>query len=223
LSAFTYLHPANSLEFQSKILAKKMRPVFECFPTLEIFSEFIGDDPDSFNYTHPDSFNYSLPRRVLHKVDSTNCTNLARAIMKNRVPASGHLYFDLKTIVDKSAQIQLTADAAAAVPVLVIRTEHMWEDWTSANLYLGQLPPVATFPYHNRSRDYSSQKVGIVPNVTKDISEKGRERLCRALKESYRAYLAVIYRSANLSPQEKEESLALARTNCPIVFASDSL
>jgi hypothetical protein len=146
------------------------------------------------------------------------------AIMRNRVRASGHFYFDLKTILDKSVQIQLTTDlaAAAAVPaVLVIRTEHLWEDWTSANLYLGQVPPGATFPDHSRSRDFSSQKVGKVPKVTKDISEKGRERLCRALKENYRAYLAAIHRSANLTPEEKEDSLALARTNCPIVFALD--
>jgi hypothetical protein len=215
LSTFTYQHPVNRLEFESKKLAREFTPVFECFPTLEIFSEFIGDDPDSFNYTLP---------ITSRQVDSTNCTNLARAIMKNRVPASGHFYFDLKTILDKSVQIQLTTDlaAAAAVPaVLVIRTEHLWEDWTSANLYLGQFPPVATFPDHSRSRDFSSQKVGKVPKVTKDISEKGRERLCRALKENYRAYLAAIHRSANLTPEEKEDSLALARTNCPIVFALD--
>jgi hypothetical protein len=172
--------------------------VFKCFPTLEIFTEFIGDDPDAFNYTVP---------ITSREVDSSNCTNLARAIMKNKVPASEHFYWDLKTIMSKVLQM-----LDKKVPILMIRTEHIWEDWTSTNLYLGQSPPIATFPEGERRKDFIS---GQTPKVTKDISDKGRERLCRALKENYRVYLRVIYRSVNLTPEEKQDSLALARKNCP--------
>jgi hypothetical protein len=153
LSTFTYLHPGNA--FVPTRVKNAMKPVFKCFPTLEAFTEFIGDDPDAFNYT--------LPITSV-KVDSSNCTNLARAIMKNRVSASSHFYWDLKTIMSKAVQMD-------KVPVLVIRTESMWEDWTSANLYLGQSLPVATFPEGKRTRDFSGQ----TPQVTKDISEKGQE------------------------------------------------
>jgi hypothetical protein len=194
LSTFTYQHPNN--KFLPRRATNAFKPVFNCFPTLETFTEFIGDDPDAFNYTVP---------ITSREVDSSNCTNLARAIMKNRVPASNHFYWDLKTIMSKFLQMD-------KVPILMIRTEHIWEDWTSTNLYLGQSPPVATFPEGNRTRDNFS---GQTPNVTKDISDKGRERLCRALKENYRVYLRVIYRSVNLTPEEKQDSLALARKNCP--------
>jgi hypothetical protein len=217
LSTFTYQHPANKFVLEkaesSRIqLNRSMTPLYKCFPTLEAFTEYIGDDPDSFHY------NYILPKvnnggawQVV--ANASNCINLARAIMKNKVPpdATRHLYWDLKTIMAKSVLL-----IANKVPVLVIRTEQLWDDWASANRYLGQSSrTVVTFPDGARGRDFSSRKGQLAPKVTKEISKKGRERLCRALAASYRAYLGLVYRSVNLTPDEKQDSLDRARENCP--------
>jgi hypothetical protein len=218
LSTFTYQqHPVNKFVFEKELaskieLTRTMTPLYKCFPTLETFTDYIGDDPDSFHY------NYTLSTvnnggRWEVVANASNCTNLARAMMKNKVPpaATRHFYWDLKTIMAKSVLL-----VTNKVPVLVIRTEQLWDDWASANRYLGQSSrTVVTFPDGARGRDFSSRKGQLAPKVTKEISKKGRERLCRALAASYRAYLGLVYRSVNLTPDEKQDSLDRARENCP--------
>jgi len=93
--------------------------------------------------------------------------------------------------------------------ILVVREENLWQDWTSANHWLGQ-DNVAAFPKF-ATRNFSHMDLP----VTKALSDKGAQRLCSALQAEYESYLHVLSRAVNLHASEVQQSLELARRNYP--------
>ena len=51
--------------------------------------------------------------------------------------------------------------------------------------------------------------------ANKTLSETGRENLCLALEKEYKLYLRLLIFAANLSGDDVQKSLAIARENCP--------
>jgi hypothetical protein len=163
-------------------------------PFQESFARAIGDESEDFDYP----FDVKI-------VNNTDCTRLARAIMHNKVLTSpSHFYHDMKLI-----ESLLPASAWNAT-ILAIRTEHLWDDWTTANQWLGQRHEVVTFPSIQRRQQNQTK----LP-VTKDISPTGRKRLCCALKDEYKVYYDLVERAVNLDEQGRQEAYDLARRNCP--------
>ncbi|GKY97048.1 hypothetical protein MPSEU_000663400 [Mayamaea pseudoterrestris] len=181
ISAFVFMHPQNKLESEQRFY-RRLEDVYKCFPTIETFTEALGD------------YNFREMARA------GNCTMLARDILSNRFRDAHHFYYDTKFILKK-----LPPES----PLLVIRNEHLWHDWVSANQWLGQ-ESVATFP-DAAVRDYSNRTL----SVSKQLSNLGRQRLCRGLEREYQAYWQLIELAVNLSPQEKIASFELARQSCP--------
>ena len=120
--------------------------------------------------------------------------------------------------------------------ILDIRTHHMWDDWKQANRWMGQSPleSIYTPPLDDeeRTRDQhfiyngTKQVGGLIlqgPPVTKELSEKGQARLCRALEGEYHAYFFFIDRALNLSPSERRKSYEMAQKNCPNLFEFSSV
>jgi hypothetical protein len=219
ISSFVYQHPANIQVRQAKYwqrLYQRGQPSFACFPTLERFATALGDvnqypgDDDDNGYP----FNATT-------VNNTNCTRLARAIMDNKVAIPAHLYYSFHWLLQQhifpTTRTKNEAnDGDDATIHLAIRTEHLWDDWTTANQWLGQ-DTVTTFSdIRLRKNNDDSSEMFNYP-VKREISAQGQERLCRALKKEYQAYMILLQRAVNLSEQQRQDSLNQARQNCPIL------
>jgi hypothetical protein len=190
------MHPANQ-RAQGRRIGKPNREFFlPCFPDLDTFVEAIDstiEDEDSI-------------------IDSSNCTHLATGALQNRFERlAGHFFFDTKYVERLLPAHYWQTDTD--IRIMVVRTEHLWHDWTTANQLLGQ-DVVATFP-HSSTRNFTTSKNGGVFPVSKKLSEKNQKLLCTALSFDYQAYLQLVAVAANLSPVEKLQSLERAQQNCP--------
>lgn len=109
-----------------------------------------------------------------------------------------HLYYDTKYMV-----------TTAMVPnrtILIIRMEHLADDWISANKYLGQthvVPPAQFLRQHNET----------LP--VQDISATSRQYLCAALADEYAAYFRLIWMAQNLEAHDRQDAYTKAIQQCP--------
>ena len=140
-------------------------------------------------------------------MNTTDCTNLARAVMHGKVKTIDHIFFSTVKIMSLLA----SPNEMANKTTLVVRTEFLWQDWVSVNEYLGQERHTIATPSEIHNRDQASLRLP----VTREVTKLGQERICRALKAEYDAYLTIIQLAANLNDDERQASLEIARQNCP--------
>jgi hypothetical protein len=220
VSAFVYLHPKNKATFHrlqsgSDMYQKYM--AYKCFPTLQSFVDYIGDDPFRYDYT---------PKKY---VNSRDCTTLARAIAAGQVEPLEHLYNNFQHMAEwipsslSSSKEQQQQNHNQNHPLLyMIRQEHLWEDWIVVNRdYLGQTEPVV-LPDDRSRRNVTTFKI---PPVTKYLNGEGRRRLCRTLEPEYRAYFDLLRRARNILPRDgddnddgddgAQEAVELGKVQCP--------
>jgi hypothetical protein len=144
--------------------------------------------------------------------DASNCTHLATGALQNRFERlAEHFYFDTKYVERLLPAHYWRTDTD--IRIMVVRTEYLWHDWTTANQLLGQ-DVVATFPDLS-TRNFTTSKNGGVFPVSKKLSETNQKLLCSALLPDYQAYLQLVAVAANLSPVEKLQSMERAQHNCP--------
>ena len=199
ISAFTYEHIDNV-----KARGETMTPLEEefkseaikCFPTLETFVDYIGDDPGSYDYDYHQS-----------QIVSSNCTNLARAVIDGKVRKFKHLFFSLEKI-----RSFIPGDNPF---IFVTRQEHLWYDWKKINFLLGQASDMLIPGDDSNARDLSKMN----QPVTRELSDIGKERLCKALKDEYDSYIKILQEAINLSDSDVEETLNEIKAACPNIVA----
>jgi hypothetical protein len=198
LSAFTYMHPANQRARGIRRISKADRNFFvPCFPDLDTFVEAIDNTIED------------AEDKIM---DPSNCTHLATGALQNRFERLAvHFYFDTKYVERLLPAHYWQTDTD--IRIMVVRTEYLWRDWTTANQLLGQ-DVVATFPTLATRNFTMSKNDGVFP-VSKKLSETNQKLLCSALLPDYQAYLQLVAVAANLSPVEKLQSLERAQQNCP--------
>jgi len=96
--------------------------------------------------------------------------------------------------------------------ILVIRREHIWPDWISANKALGQ-DNVTVMDKEERSI-FDRSKLTL-PINGEDLSVDGKENLCRAITNEYAIYFELLQRAENLNHEDVQKSLSLAKQSCP--------
>ena len=93
----------------------------------------------------------------------------------------------------------------------VIRKEHLWDDWWKVNRMFGEQQrrePVV-------SSEVQRNITGIQLPVTRDISDQGRSKLCKALEEEYSVYFRILQRAENMDAIDLEDARTVASGNCP--------
>lgn len=230
ISAFTYDHPKNvnsSTERRRRPNSARNFTAETCFDTLEIFAQHLQDQE-----IRKDSSNNST------KYNNTSaCRTIAHGIVNGAEQYRdllGHLHFNTRMIMsllkphltdDSMSSLGTTAtntpsggveNRNSKAVVLAIRTEHIWEDWTKTNRWLGQPEgTIHTLHGQHNARNQTLLYKGGRPPVTKELSDAGRSHLCRALKNEYDAYFFFIDKAVNLNKADKEASYDLAKRNCP--------
>lgn len=201
VSAFVYGHPSNAeaLGIENDNWKRKQRggyfqPI--CFETLEEFVKNIGDNPTDYIYPYHQ-----------REVQQKNCTNFARAMFNSRVHRMQHLFFSYVYVHS------LLPQSLDKLTIYVTRKDHLHEDFGNINHILGeQQPPEA----HSSGDDtHERDTSNVTMPVTRDLSDEGRQRLCRALEPEYRIYIDFLLQSDNLDGQDVIDALTHSRTRCP--------
>jgi hypothetical protein len=200
-SAFAAQHPANDIargKRTTKIDLNGRTAVYHCFPSLEVFAELLGDDPTNYYYPYK-------PNVLVLK----NCTVFARACFDAKVRRMNHFYFNYE-------RIWSLFPAFSRVAIYATRKEHLLEDWKRINTMLGEKEE-AVIPQEAVARNVTGLKLP----TTRDLSEVGRKRVCKALQREYDNYVRFLWEARNLSEDDVREAIEYSRKNCPeITFVS---
>lgn len=200
VSAFCYehmrnRHATNNTGSLNRFQIKVLDNAYKCFPTLEDFASYFQQgDPYQFHYP----YKYNI-------VEPKPCRDFALAVFHGKVRLFHHLYFNYQQIRSLIPNIHQQT-------ILATRLETLWEDWTSANTYLGQSIETILIP-DAHLRDTSHLDLP----VTKELSVQGREAICLALQLEYNAYFWLVSRAKNLNRHDLAATLVRARQRCPSV------
>lgn len=197
VSAFVYGHPKNvRARGEEKNLPNVTilggRVAYRCFPTLEKWVEYLGDDSRQFEYS--DAHDY---------LDSRNCTSLARASIHSRVRFYSHLYFNIESVASKIPE-------STKPTIYVIRQKQVWKDWKEINRLLGHKGKIAV-PKESNLRNVATVR----QPVKRKLSDQGRDRLCRALQGEYKTYVKLLRKAINVKDVDIADALAYSRSRCP--------
>jgi hypothetical protein len=132
---------------------------------------------------------------------SDRCKRRAKLAIQGTEAFGMHLYLNYRyytneTLTDEGKQ------------VLVIRTEHMEDDWNSAEEVLGGQPKAVTFPHHNQANSKAPRD--------SFLSKNAQELLCRALCNEIQVYKRLLHKALNLNVEQVEESLVELAASCPV-------
>lgn len=200
-SAFVYEHIDNMRarkETMSPLAEEAKEEAKKCFPSLEQFVEYIGDSPQDYDYPYHRS-----------QIVATNCTSLARAVVDGKVRRFNHFFFPYHKIRS------FIAENNPNPIIFATRQEHLWYDWRKINYLLGQVGDVITpLDDNGKARDLSA----VHQPVTRELSDRGGERLCKALQTEYTGYVHLLREAINLSDSDLQETLDEISLACPNVI-----
>ena len=213
------------------------RTNFKCFPTLESFATMVGDDPTNFDYPHGPREDgtdnctslaratmaskvllcadhaYWNTKTILEHIPGwyTNDTSKERRHRRRTLTTSVNSPFhNQSTITTTSISNTSSGNSSPPFFFLAIRTEHMNEDFFMVNQLLGDPHPVLL-----KDAGVEYGRVQAKYKVSKNVTDIGRTRLCKALLPEYKVYFEALSRAVNLSPRDRQNSLELSRTHCP--------
>lgn len=197
VSSLLYHHPRNAEVYKLRQTKKQLYygPIaYACFPTLEDFAQLMEGSSTNCNYPY-------------HQRDvvADDCTGLACAVLHGKVRLFAHLFFNYRNILYTKLPMEPRRK------IYVLRQEYLWDDWRQVNKLLGQIEEVVVPQDHSNLRNIS----GISLPVTREISVKGRQKLCVALTAEFEAYFKLLILAINIRDAEFEGSLNIADANCP--------
>jgi hypothetical protein len=96
--------------------------------------------------------------------------------------------------------------------IFVTRQEHLLYDWKKINYLFGQKGDVVI------PQDVARNVSGIAQPVTRQLSQQGTQRLCKALQKEYESYVRILREAVNLSDEDVQESLEEVKGTCPNVI-----
>ena len=170
---------------------------YSCFPTLETYYALLNDSGTS----RMQRWDIYSKRDDCQGVAASTVRHWETLNTQGEVSSAQHFNWDLQSLM---YHLKPQNDTK----FLLVRTEHLVDDWISANRYLGEVGNIAI---PTRLERHSSD---IYP-VKKDLSEEGRKSLCFALENEYRTYFSLIVKAENVSNRDVSKSLNRAKRNCP--------
>lgn len=197
VSAFLHHHPKNARLNGVKMNRRDATLglyAYNCFDTLEDFAALMKENSTNCQYMHPQDV-----------VNATDCAALACAAIQGRVQFFTHLFYSFQNIMN-----WIPTDNPPRI-IFALRQEHYWEDWTNINVLLGQEDPVVIPGSHSNLRNVSALNLP----VTRDISERGRLKLCEALVAEYTSYFKLLRIAHNLQESDVMDAMQIAKSNCP--------
>lgn len=107
---------------------------------------------------------------------------------------------------------KMVAPIHSNAKVYVIRQESVWDDWTAINKLLA---PNRTVVLPTGEAAHGRDTAKLNQPITRDLSNKGREHLCRAIEQEYELFFSLLNRAVNLNATDIQEAREKAQRNCP--------
>lgn len=142
----------------------------------------------------------------MHLGNTTNnnkCTLAARDAIQGNVPIMAHMYGNYQ---------KMAAPIPTASQVYVIRTRHLWHDWTKVNKLIDPSRDVV-IPHGRHVRNVQN----LTLPVSREVSPKARDHICEHLQDEYRVYFELLERAININAIDIQEAHNEAKINCPNV------
>lgn len=134
--------------------------------------------------------------------NNDTCGRMAHNVLNNRARWVQHLFFDAK---------YMQRVIPTGRPILVIRQEHLADDWRTANRALGQDDTTLRPPEQQLRRIATNQRL---PVERDNMRDESRRSICEALLDEYQAYLAFVWQAINLQEGDRVEVYNRAMLHC---------
>lgn len=154
--------------------------------------------------------------------ENKTCLDWAKAVLQGKGPAQRglhHFHHNYQYYMD------VTMKRRPHVPVLVVRTEHLWDDAKRLDIALGGN---GTFQFENDPKvkhyAHGSESFNITPPTTRGISStvvERRQAICCEIIQEMEAYQRIILKAINLNTTEKRETLAASLKECGVLYHKD--
>lgn len=236
VSALLYHHPQNAAYYNltQTLRQRQLGPIaYQCFPTLEAFASLlVPKHSNNDKEDGEDNCHYPYRHNV---VEPKDCTALACSVLEGKVRFFTHLFFNYRNILytklplPRKSRSESATSSSKRRQIYVIRQEHLLEDWQQLNAMVeaagvvGEKSSAAT-KSHWKVTDVTSNNNTVVSHrnitglqlpVTREISAKGRQKLCLALQMEYVAYFELLQLAVNMNGDDVQDCQRLAQQNCP--------
>jgi hypothetical protein len=194
ISAYQCQHPKTY-----RVNQRYNSNLYSCFETLEEYAQLLS------NFTN---FNPKEQNVNVTNFKNQNCDVKAKSTIYHiniRSLQAVHFFWDIRQV------LSMIQENLQNKTILSVRTEFLWTDWSAANQWLGDKNAQVDESKRMDMRNSTKMETGVNLN----LSDEGRKNLCLALESEYNLYLKVLQLSVNLTPKDREDSLAIARENCP--------
>lgn len=135
------------------------------------------------------------------------CQRLAWDVASGTMPCMWHNQMGFRYYLDI---INNVAKSFRNVHLLVIRTEHLQQDWISIETLFGSTVHVSNHSALDLTTIVNKSK----RKVNNGISKEGTRNLCRALCDEIQVYKQLLLRAENLSHKQKRESMHELLNTC---------
>ena len=172
---------------------------YNCFPDIRYMAEDLGR---SFGWNVTWTLGVNTTNTFQYK--NMNCSQLARTSLSSQTP------FGLAHYISNYRWYKnFTIDQRPEVPLLVIRTEHLWHDATKIEEALGGNK--SNFVHAERVMSHGSEGYAV---KTKLENSWQKLAICCAMYDDLMAYREIMLGALNLSWKEKEEMMKLVDEDC---------
>jgi Sulfotransferase family len=118
-----------------------------------------------------------------------------------------HLYFNYRHYVHNVHALRhATSSGRGGSKILILRTEHLVDDWNSAEAALGGNYTARSFPRDNRNKKAADDLY---------LSDRSRHLLCVHLCNEMSLYAELLQHGINLTPQQRQQSMEELHSSCP--------
>jgi len=196
---YNWIDKGSHMNFNASI------DLFSCFPSIQSYSSLLNNS-DRNQKSHWEVY---WKRGDCANVARSTLRQIAERNSQKRVTSANQFVWNLPSITHHLIPDNKTIEMWDTT-ILLTRTEHMVDDWISANRYLGQVGEIVTPPIK-----VIGDSSGIEYPVKNDLTEGGRKSLCLALANEYTIYFSLLVKAENLSNRDVYKSLEQAKRNCP--------
>ena len=170
---------------------------YNCFPDIRYMAEDLGRS-FGWNATWTLGVNTSIHYKNM------NCTQLARTLLSTQ-SSFGLAHYTSNYRWYKN----LTIEQKPKMPVLVVRTEHLWQDAAMIEEALGG--NASNFVHDEHVMSHGSEGYAV---TTKLENSWQKLAICCAMYDDLMAYREIMLVALNLSWKEKEEMMKLVSYDC---------
>jgi hypothetical protein len=191
VSAFDMDHIQNSKPKGVKVV-KARNKFYNCFPTAEHLAQILDGNPEYIK----DNNNNDVDIEMCKKKGLSALQGMAKTATNT------HLKYNYQTYHDMTLRHRPNNE------VFVIRTEHLWNDISQLDKFLGgtgNVDDISAFKHDHGSDKYV---------VKSKLTQSGKKIFCQILSQEIAIYKDLILRASNLEESEKVETLNQLKEDC---------